>query len=216
VGRASRTLALGFGLALVALGGGALAAGALEAAGTAATAVASAGADVWVGLTTGGLAGACAMGGCAIGVGVANAIESAVTGGGTPSGVAARAGAGVADDLVGGAMPRFGPGAASTTEFGGSAASAGQLLREASRVGSALKRDPLHLAPSFVVDDVAANASVFPMAGPAGSRVLVQMAGEANETPGVFEWIINPSNRTVVHESFNPGAPVNGVPLWKP
>jgi hypothetical protein len=40
------------------------------------------------------------MGGCAIGVGVANAIESAVTGGGTPLSVAAGAGARVARDLA--------------------------------------------------------------------------------------------------------------------
>ncbi len=76
---------------VAAAGGAALTSGAMSVVRAGAGFVA----DVWAGWTTAGAAGACVMGLCPAGIAVGNTIESAVTGGGTPSSVAARAGAAV-------------------------------------------------------------------------------------------------------------------------
>lgn len=81
-----------------------------------------------------------------------------------------------------------------------------------SATGSALKADPLHMASSFVVDDIAAKGRFFTIKGGDGvSRNLTQMEGIINGKKGVHEWIINENNQ-LSHQRFINGGKITGYP----
>ena len=84
-------------------------------------------------------------------------------------------------------------------------------LAGAPSVGSALKSDPMHLAPGFV-KDLAAEGQHFTIRGYDGvQRNLVQTLGEVNGEGGVFEWIVD-NNGVLTHQRFIPGGSVTGFP----
>jgi intein/homing endonuclease len=90
-----------------------------------------------------------------------------------------------------------------------------QEIEGAPRIGSALKSDPMHRAPTFVIGQIGDDATVFGITGGDGvKRTLTQMPGWVNGQAGVFEWIIEDGN--LVHQRFIPGAPVSGVPNLNP
>jgi len=92
-------------------------------------------------------------------------------------------------------------------------AEAEQLVKNAERVGSALKNDIYHRAPSFVVDEIATKGSVFRIVGRDGvERTLIQVPGEMNGIPGRFEWIINEHNQ-LTHQLFVRRGTINGIPI---
>ncbi len=92
-----------------------------------------------------------------------------------------------------------------------SAEEAGDIIRSAERTGSALKTDAYHLAPDWVVDDIADNGTVFQIIGGDGvPATLVQMPGEVNGVAGRYEWIVQ--GDVVTHQRFVPGGSINGVP----
>lgn len=77
--------------------------------------------------------------------------------------------------------------------------------------GSALKTDPMHLAPRFV-KDLAADGQSFTIRGADGiQRNLVQTLGEVNGEAGIFEWIVD-NNGVLMHQRFIPGGSVTGFP----
>jgi RHS repeat-associated protein len=99
---------------------------------------------------------------------------------------------------------------------GAGGVSSGSLdaITNGERIGSGLKVDPFHSAPTWAEPgDIAANGQEFSIAGADGvSRTLVQSAATVNDIPGRFEWIINPDG-TVSHQLFVPGGTINGVPI---
>ncbi|WP_413623811.1 hemagglutinin repeat-containing protein [Luteibacter sp. Lutesp34] len=85
-------------------------------------------------------------------------------------------------------------------------------IKNADPVGSALKDDPLHRAPSFVVDEIPDKGRVFTIQG--GDKQmynLTQMEGVVNGQPGIFEWIVN-ANGELTHQRFIPGGQITGTP----
>src|SRR5690606_33793047 len=91
-----------------------------------------------------------------------------------------------------------------------------QEIANANRVGSALQSDPLHRAPTFVIDDICNQGTVFRIRGGDGvERTLTQMPGSVNGQAGVFEWIVD-QNGSLVHQRFIPGGPVSGIPNIRP
>jgi predicted lipoprotein with Yx(FWY)xxD motif len=82
------------------------------------------------------------------------------------------------------------------------------------RIGSGLKADPFHSAPTWAEPgDIAANGQQFSITGADGvSRTLVQSPASVNGISGRFEWIINPDG-TISHQLFVPGGGLNGVPI---
>jgi hypothetical protein len=90
---------------------------------------------------------------------------------------------------------------------------AADLVRGANPVGSALKSDAVHRSASFVVDDIAANGTVFRTVGGDGvTRTLVQVPGELNGFAGRFEWIVDDVGN-LTHQMFVKGGSINGVPI---
>lgn len=87
-----------------------------------------------------------------------------------------------------------------------------QEIEGANAVGSALKGDPFHVAPSFVTGDIAGSGQVFTISGASGPANLTQMLGEVNAVAGRFEWIVD-SSGNLTHQLFVPGGVINGVPI---
>ncbi|MFW0786625.1 hypothetical protein AAFP35_19190 [Gordonia sp. CPCC 206044] len=86
------------------------------------------------------------------------------------------------------------------------------IIRDAQRSGSGLKKDTNHRAPDLVVDEIGTKGKVFDITGNDGvERTLVQTPGELNGVPGRFEWIIEPNGR-VSHQFFVRGGSINGIP----
>lgn len=86
-------------------------------------------------------------------------------------------------------------------------------VTEGTPVGSALKSDVFHRAPAFVVDDIAANGSVFRITGGDGvQRNLVQMPGVVDDIAGRFEWIVDDLGN-ITHQLFVKGGSINGGPI---
>ena len=88
-------------------------------------------------------------------------------------------------------------------------AQAAELVRRAQPIGHALKSDAFHRAPSFVVNDIATKASIFQVPSQHGQRLLIQMPGAVNGTPGRFEWLLDSSGR-LIHQLFVKGGTING------
>jgi hypothetical protein len=83
---------------------------------------------------------------------------------------------------------------------------------EAKLTGSAQKTDPWHRSGSWVVDDIAEQASVFTLVGGDGKqRALIQMPGSVNGVSGRFEWILDGDR--VTHQLFVRNGKINGVPI---
>jgi hypothetical protein len=93
---------------------------------------------------------------------------------------------------------------------------AAQELGSFTPVGSALKDDPLHRAPSYVIDQIPENARFFSVRG-GDQQVynLTQMEGEVNGKAGVFEWLTSPSGE-LTHQRFIPGGQISGSPNQVP
>ena len=85
-------------------------------------------------------------------------------------------------------------------------------IEGADAVGSALKSDPFHMAPSFVTGDIASSGQVFTIPGASGPANLTQMLGEVNGIGGRFEWIVN-AQGNLTHQMFVPGGVINGIPI---
>ena len=81
------------------------------------------------------------------------------------------------------------------------------------RIGSALKRDAYHNAPSWVdPNGIAVNGQEFSITGGDGViRTLVQSPATVNSIAGRVEWLIN-SDGTIGHQLFVEGGSINGVP----
>ncbi|WP_326728882.1 RHS repeat-associated core domain-containing protein [Streptomyces phaeochromogenes] len=89
------------------------------------------------------------------------------------------------------------------------------MLRGLSRWGSGHKRDAVHRAADFAIDDVADKGKVFERVG--GDKrpfVIVQVPGGMNGRVGRFEWIIEErsSHLVVSHQRFVKNGSINGIP----
>ena len=85
-------------------------------------------------------------------------------------------------------------------------------IKSAKPIGSALKDDPMHRAPSYVVDQIPDKGRVFPLRGGDGTNnTLTQMPGSMNNKPGIFEWIVN-SKMELTHQRFIPDGRITGTP----
>lgn len=91
---------------------------------------------------------------------------------------------------------------------------AAQEIQGATPVGSALKEDPHHIAPSFIpTEDIANNGSHFTIMGGDGQQYnLTQMVGDLNDQPGVYEWLTKPSTGELTHQRFIPNGVITGKP----
>ncbi|MFF8401560.1 RHS repeat-associated core domain-containing protein [Streptomyces sp. NPDC015684] len=92
---------------------------------------------------------------------------------------------------------------------------AADMLRELPKWGSGNKRDAVHRAADFAIDDVADKGKVFEQVG--GDKrpfVIVQVPGGMNGKIGRFEWIIEQRGRGLVvsHNRFVKGGTLNGIP----
>jgi len=89
---------------------------------------------------------------------------------------------------------------------------AAQEIKAAEPIGSALKEDPMHRAPSYVVDQIPDRGRVFPLKGGDGtSNTLTQLEGTMSDKRGVFEWIVN-SKLQLTHQRFIPEGRITGTP----
>ncbi|MFN7148150.1 MAG: RHS repeat-associated core domain-containing protein [Microthrixaceae bacterium] len=89
---------------------------------------------------------------------------------------------------------------------------AAELIRGARPVGSALKNDAFTRAPTFVVDDIASNGSVYRIIGGDGvERTLIQSPGQVNGLAGRFEWLVDDLGN-LTHQKFIKGGSINGLP----
>ena len=67
--------------------------------------------------------------------------------------------------------------------------------------------------PAKVVDDIAANGTVFRITGGDGiQRTLVQMSGVVDDIAGRFEWIVDDLGN-ITHQLFVKGGSINGIPI---
>ena len=93
---------------------------------------------------------------------------------------------------------------------------AAQEIRNAQPVGSALKDDPLHRAPSYVIDQIPEKGRLFTIRGGDGkSYNLTQMEGAVDGKSGIFEWLVN-SKGELTHQRFIPGGRITGTPNQVP
>ena len=93
---------------------------------------------------------------------------------------------------------------------------AAQEINAAQPVGSALKEDPMHRAPSYVVDQIPAQGRVFSLKGGDGSNnTLTQLVGVVNNKSGIYEWIVN-LKLELTHQRFIPDGKVTGTPNQTP
>lgn len=89
---------------------------------------------------------------------------------------------------------------------------AAREIKNAQPVGSALKDDPMHRAPSYVVDQIPEKGRLFTIRGAdKRSYNLTQMEGAVNDKIGVFEWLVN-SKGELTHQRFIPGGKITGTP----
>ena len=85
-------------------------------------------------------------------------------------------------------------------------------IKAAQPIGSALKEDPMHRAPSYVIDQIPEKGRVFPLRGGDGTNnTLTQMPGSMNDRSGIFEWIVN-SKMELTHQRFIPDGRITGTP----
>lgn len=93
---------------------------------------------------------------------------------------------------------------------------AAQEIKNATPVGSALKDDPLHRAPSYVLDQIPLKGRTFTLTGGDGkSYNLTQMEGVVNGKSGVYEWIVTPKGE-LSHQRFIPSGKITGTPNQVP
>jgi hypothetical protein len=93
---------------------------------------------------------------------------------------------------------------------------AAQEIRNAQPVGSALKDDPLHRAPSYVIDQIPEKGRLFTIRGGDGkSYNLTQMEGAVDGKSGIFEWLVN-STGELTHQRFIPAGKITGMPNQVP
>ena len=93
---------------------------------------------------------------------------------------------------------------------------AAQEIKNAQPVGSALKDDPLHRAPSYVVEQIPEKGRLFSIRGGDGkSYNLTQMEGAVDGKPGVFEWLVN-SKGELTHQRFIINGKITGIPNQVP
>jgi len=89
---------------------------------------------------------------------------------------------------------------------------AAQEIRNAQPVGSALKDDPLHRAPSYVIDQIPEKGRLFTIRGGDGkSYNLTQMEGAVDGKLGIYEWLVN-SKGELTHQRFIPDGRITGTP----
>lgn len=89
---------------------------------------------------------------------------------------------------------------------------AAQEISGAKPVGSALKDDPYHRAPSYVIDMIPERGRVFTIKGNDGkSYNLTQMEGQVDGRAGVFEWLVDSSGQ-LTHQRFIPDGRITGMP----
>lgn len=88
---------------------------------------------------------------------------------------------------------------------------------ESVRVGSALKDDSYHAFPD-IVDNYVGMAHKFQINGGDGvKRRLYQLSGSLNNSPGIFEWIVEPGKvKKVPHRRFIKDGEITGKPNQTP
>jgi len=93
-----------------------------------------------------------------------------------------------------------------------SPADAADLVRASNPVGSALQTNAFTRAPTWVVDEIASNGSVYRIVGSDGvERTLIQSPGQVNGLDGRFEWIVDDLGN-LTHQKFVKGGSINGLP----
>lgn len=93
---------------------------------------------------------------------------------------------------------------------------ASKEIKVATPTERATKDDPMHRAPSFVVNKISSYGRTFSLRGGDGSNnTITQMLGGMNGKSGVFEWIIN-SKRELTHQRFIPDGRITGTPNQTP
>lgn len=80
---------------------------------------------------------------------------------------------------------------------------AAQAIKAAEPIDSALKDDPMHRVPSYVVDRIPDKGRVFPLRGGDGkNNTLTQMPGTMNDRKGIFEWIVNAEMKLTIKDLY--------------
>ncbi len=88
---------------------------------------------------------------------------------------------------------------------------AAEEIVNAPRRGSGLKPDSTHRAASYLTREQLKNGRVFSITGRDGhQRVLLQVQGEMNGRPGIFEYILD-LDGAVTHQRFIAGGDITGV-----
>ena len=83
------------------------------------------------------------------------------------------------------------------------------------RVGSGLKADIGHRSASYLSKAQLEAGNVFKFTGGDGvQRTLLQTKGELDGAKGIFEYIIDRSNK-ITHQRFIKGGVINGIPNQK-
>ncbi|MBI3448833.1 MAG: hypothetical protein HY049_07970 [Acidobacteria bacterium] len=92
------------------------------------------------------------------------------------------------------------------------AAGTAARIREAEVAEQLLaKTDAFHRAPTFLVDEIAEQGTVFDIVGEDGvARTLVQLPAEVNGIGGRVEWLVGPNG--LEHQVFVEGGTINGIP----
>ncbi|WP_349681644.1 DUF637 domain-containing protein [Pseudomonas sp. UBA6562] len=91
-----------------------------------------------------------------------------------------------------------------------------QEIKNAQPIGSALKDDPLHRAPSYVTEQIPEKGRFFTIRGGDGKTYnLTQMEGEVDGKLGIFEWLVN-SKGELTHQRFIPAGRITGTPNQVP